>query len=394
MERGAIIKKFLTSGLQLDSNALDFFIKNTDKIDVFFEEKNKLKSLPSVISLKVVESILKEEDETRPEKIEFLRKVSEIEGKITVSNFTDYLNKRYDTLKSMFTNRLDLVNPISVNKITPKIKKFSLIGIVKEKNISDKTLLLEDKTGYTTLSLEDVLLDQVVEDEVIGVMCDKGNDDKIMVKNIVFPDVPLRRVINKTKNDVYCFFISDIHMDSKSFNEKTYENFLEWLNKQKHEMYIFILGDISSNKKDADRFFSDVSKHQTIFLKGDKDIDINREFYSNPLFSKIENVSIFTFHGNNLDNYTGLWNSTTELLTNLIKKRHLDPIFNSNKKIYKEDPYLLDTIPDIIAVGHLHQPGTTNYKGITIIANGSFMTQPIYWLINLRTRETFKIDFS
>lgn len=391
MERSVIIKRFLTEGLQLDTSALNFFVKNPDKIDLFFQKKNEIKPLPLVISLSFVEKVLTEEKPSKA--IEILKEGQEIKDKVDVAYFINYLNNRYDILRSIFAKRLDLINPISINKITPKIKKFSLIGIIKEKNVLDKTLVLEDKTGYITLSLDEQHLNQLVEDEVIGVVCEK-TDDEVTVKNVIFPDVPLRKVINKTKKDVYCLFISDLHMDSKSFNEKGYENFIEWLNKQNNEMYIFVLGDISSSKKDVNRFCSDISGYQSIFVKGDKDIEIDVDFYNSPLFLKIENVGIFLFHGENLDNYLSIWNSPIEILTNLIKKRHLDPIFNSSKKIYNEDPYLLETIPDIVVAGHLHQPGITNYKGITIISNGSFITQPIYWLINLRTRETFKIDFS
>ena len=51
-------------------------------------------------------------------------------------------------------------------------------------------------------------------------------------------------------------------------------------------------------------------------------------------------------------------------------------------------------VKHIIVCGHFHTPTQSNYKGTTILSTGSFVTQPVFWLVNLKTREVFKIDFT
>lgn len=237
------------------------------------------------------------------------------------------------------------------------------------------------------------MLNQLVEDETVGVVCRK--DDIIYGEKLIFPDIPLQREINKTNEEKYIFLISDIHMDSEQFRQESYEKLIDWLEKQQHKLTIFVVGDISSKKEDIAKFLSDLpSTHEMHIIKGDIDGDIDRDTLPNPTFVQIENVKLFLFHDKSLNEYMNLWGAPEQTLINLIKKRHLNPTFSLNSKIYDNDPYLLDVIPDIIVAAHGHIPSVTNYKGITAVSTGSFVSQPIFWLMDLRTRETFKIDFS
>ena len=71
-------------------------------------------------------------------------------------------------------------------------------------------------------------LKELVEDEVLNIVCEQTGPD-LFGERVVFPDVPIKREVNKTKEDVRCFFISDLHMDSGSFNKEHYTNFINWL---------------------------------------------------------------------------------------------------------------------------------------------------------------------
>lgn len=377
MERKLLIRRFLTSGYQLTSDALDFLIKSPEKAEEFLK-KPRPQTPPSIITLDFLKSFLREEC-----KIE----------KIVVDNYTKVFGRRFETLKNMFSKRLDLVNLISINKISPRTKKFSLIGMVKEKNEPANTITLEDWTGEVEIVLDRKFLKEIVLDEVLGVVCEKTGEN-ISGLNIVSPDVPMRRETCKTKKDMYCFFISDLHIDSGLFNKKYYTSFINWLEEQKEEMNIFVVGDVSSNIEDVEKLLSDIPKiHKVHLVKGETDPGIEK-FLSSPFLFQVEDVKLFLFHNKKLDDYVNLWGTPDNAISNLVKKRHLDPIFTTESKIYEKDPYLLDRIPDIIVAGHTHIPSSTNYKGVTILATGSFISQPIFWLTNLRTREIFKVDFS
>ena len=77
----------------------------------------------------------------------------------------------------------------------------------------------------------------------------------------------------------------------------------------------------------------------------------------------------------------------------MIKKRHMSPTFGYNAKL-DEEKMFIDQPADIFVIGHFHDPRIINYKGVTIISLGSFVTQPIFWAVNLKTRESIKIDLT
>jgi DNA polymerase II small subunit/DNA polymerase delta subunit B len=386
MERTEIIKKFLTKGVQIAGSALDFFASNPEKADTFL---SKQLDCPSTITLEFINEVLKTPQTSVAQNIKPYKE----RERASVSDIVDFFNKRYDFFGNVLSKRLDLINLISINKVSDKIKKFSIIGMVKEKNTINKTVVVEDKTGEIELALSEAMLNQLVEDETVGIVCRK--DDIMCGEKLIFPDIPLQREINKTKEEKYIFLISDIHMDSEQFKQKSYEKLIDWLEKQQNKLNIFVVGDISSKKEDIAKFLSDLpNTHEIHIIKGDIDGDIDRDTLPNPAFVQIENVKLFLFHDKSLNEYMSLWGAPEQTLINLIKKRHLAPAFSLDSKIYDNDPYLLDTIPDIIVAAHSHIPSVINYKGITAVTTGSFVSQPIFWLMNLRTRETFKIDFS
>ena len=378
MERPQIIKKFLDHGRQLSGDALELLSNNQERIDELLEKMRNWTAPPTITS-------------------DFLTKMLKREGKEkskrTPEDYTIFFSKRFEAIRTIFSKRPDLVNLVSINKVSERAKKFSIIGTVKEKDPETNTITLEDNTGETSVKLKGKTgLGEVVEDEVLGALCEK-TDLGIISENIFFPDVPMKREINKTKEDVYCLFVSDFHMDSNSFKEEYYSKFIEWLKSHEEKINIFVLGDLSSDKNDIKKLLSSIPKtHHIQILRGE--IDPASGTLPNPSCIEIENVKILLLHNPRLNYYTELWGSPSKAISILVRKRHLDPTFTPQTKIYDKDPYLLETIPDIIAAGHTHIPSNTNYKGITILTTGSFISQPIFWLINLRTREIFKTDFS
>lgn len=391
MEREKIIKAFLEKGYQLDSKSLNFFFDNPEKLDIFLE-KIKNVTVPATINLDFIKPLMEEKGE-----VEVLKKFEfEVVGKtLVVENITKYFSNRYETLKKYLIGRLELVNLISINKITPKTKKFSLIVMVKEKN--DNSLFVEDFTGEMTVYLKNETPDQIISDEVIGIVCEK-EDDTINVTKIIFPDTPLKRDVARTEKEVCLLFISDMFLDQINSSRKILDK-INGINYDK--LYIFILGNVSSRKEDITEFVNELPKDAyKIFLKGEIDPDMepgNINFSSPAALIKIEKkVSVLICNGKMFSEYKNVWKdqSSANVMLNLLKKRHLNPTFDFNKLISDEDFYIIDTVPDIFVSSNFDKPETINYKGTTIISNGSFISEPIYWLINLKTRETIKIDLT
>ncbi len=390
MESGQIVKKFLEAGYQLDKKVLEFFQKNPETVDKILAKLKNINFYTPVLTYNILEGLIEKEEL----KVEIVKR-SEEKKQFTAKDCLNYFISRYEKIRKILEEKVDLVNLISINKIPERIKNFSLIVLVREKN--GNYIIAEDLTGSSKIFFENIPeYDLVVPDDVIGIVCEKNG--AIYAKKIIWPDIPLRKEISKTKDEIFCLFISDLHMDSGEFKKENLEKFFEYIKKfDEKKLIIFILGDISSNGEDIEKFVAQLPNCKKYFIKGEIDGNMKNyvEVLEDPSIIKIADTVLFLTHGSVFDNYKKIWGMNAEnVLLNLLKKRHLNPNFDFSKKIYDEDPYFLDIIPDILVSGHLHEPGIINYKGTTIIVNGSFITKPIFWLINLQTRESIKIDLT
>jgi len=111
-----------------------------------------------------------------------------------------------------------------------------------------------------------------------------------------------------------------------------------------------------------------------------------------PAMIQIENAKIMLINSEDIKKYFRRWpdSSINDVFLRLLKRRHMDPIIDA-KDNRSEDVFLLDSIPDLV-ICHGLGPEIFNYKGTTVICTGNVMTEPIYWLINLKTREIIKVE--
>lgn len=397
MKKQEIVDLFLGYGYQLDLDSLDYFYQTPSGIRSFLEKLGETKTKPKTITLEVVRAIV----EKPGLGVELVSGTEFKQTKNTVQDYVQYFTARYEKISKLLLKRLSLLNLMSIGKISPRTKNFSIIGIVREKDNDQKTVLFEDQSGELLVYFDDGHLEefrQILSDEVLGAICEKK--ETVMVKKIIWPNLSLKKNISKTAQDVYCAFLSDFHMDNGKFNKTAYDKFLDWVGSVKYKkFYIFVLGDVSSKKDDIENLFSALPQSSfKIFLKGeiDPDVEMWDLVLPNTSFIRLENsVSLLLCHGEFLTNYSNLWKSLspTMVMLNLLKKRHINPVFEFNPKVYEHDPFLLDTVPDIFVSGHFHIPSLMNYKGTTIMTTGSFVASPSFWLVNLRTRETLKLEF-
>lgn len=110
----------------------------------------------------------------------------------------------------------------------------------------------------------------------------------------------------------------------------------------------------------------------------------NTIIVSNPAYINIHKINgcsgfdVLMYHGYSFDyflnNVEGLieeggYDSPDALIKFLLKRRHLGPSHRSTLSIpMKEDPLLIDPIPDIMVTGHIHKSKITTYKGILTIS--------------------------
>lgn len=354
MDRNIILKQFISRGIQINKQALDMLYDNPNLLDSVLKIDNN--NLPTTITLNFLETL-----EEKPKE------------KTTVVREAKTVMDRYIFLRDVLSVKPELTNLMSISKINERTKDFSVIGIVVENN---GKLVLEDTTGYYTFSISNDLGSHILKDEVIGAVC-QFNNSVIEIKNVVYPDIPLRKEATNTKADIECIFISDIHMDSPSLNRDIYINFIDWV-KSKKNLMIFLGGGISERQSDIDKLKEDIGNTNLYFAENTT--------------KQIEEVKIFSGYIPFIHQYSSKLGTTLETtIMNLLKKRNLDPTFGN--KVYSNS-FLLKDIPDILVLGGTGTPSLFNYKGTTVVTNGSFLAKPEYWQLNLKTRETFKINFS
>ncbi len=388
MDRSEIVQKFLAAGYQLGSDALSYFEENQDKVQTFLDLSSGKPETP-IITKQIIDNIL---GGINP-KIKIAKTFFSKNKPVMIEELANQLRNRYQKISEIMSKKPELANLISVNRISQQTKKFSLIAMIKEINLGDRSLVVEDPTGTAPVYISDEAVadfNYLVEDEVIGLVCDNEDSSENRVVKIIFPDIPLATKISASSEEIFVMFLSDIHIDELGFLPHSLEKLSNYLKKIKQETIVFVLGDIAPDKEKVEKFVELFPKNFSLsFLKGELE-----NYLPDPVVVEINGVEIFLSHGDIFSKYFEKFKTSPEImLLELIKKRHLSPNFKQNKN-FDEEKLFLDKIPDIFVIGHYHDPRILNYKGVTIVSLGSFLTKPIFWSVNLKTRESIKIDLT
>lgn len=356
METFQIIKAFREKGFLIEPKLLEFLLNNKDRINFILSQIEEKKPFQKILTLEYVNSILpKEEIE-----VKILKQPKKIE-EISIENILQILNERYQKISNLLSKRIELTNLTSINKISDKLKKFSIIGIIREKDCTKNSIVIEDLTGEIELKSEE--LNFLVEDEIVGIVCERIGEE-FHGKKIIFPDIPIYRELKTSKSDIRAIFVCYKYLEK--LGEK-FEKFVSYFNEKPTVMFCF----------DAKEELTEKFPLVYSFSAGKKVED--------PCLIEINGIKIFFSNGNFLESYEKDFNvGRIETLIQLIKKRHLNPKISANL----EEIFYLDPIPDIIAVKG-NETGFKNYKGITIIScfSDSFIS------VDLKTRNVSKIGF-
>jgi DNA polymerase II small subunit len=311
--------------------------------------------------------------------------------------------------------------------------------MVKEKRESNKGnrfLEVEDPTGEVTVLLSDkhenlkASYDRILQDEVIGV---EGNliGDLFIASEVTQPDLPMSRNRRFADEEVYCAFLSDIHVGSYLFLEREFQAFIEWLNGRggRQEIaskikYLFVAGDLvdgigiyPGQEKELTMpdihkqyeflaiLLSEIPAHiEVVLAMGNHDASRNAEpqprvsrdiaprlygipnvhVTGNPVRFSAHGVEFLMYHGTSLDTIIGnlsgcSYGRPETAMVELLRRRHLVPTYGHDSISPENKDYLfIKDPPDVFHCGHVHTNGYTLYKGVNVINSGTWQAKTAY----------------
>lgn len=288
-----IIKLFIEKGFLLDKDILDFLSElgdeqiaqeiitkialnsrkkiitknlvneNLEKIKpLLFGLDSEKKSLVEKFFVNISISVEVKKETSIEEKSHNVKIISSpvmASQKLEVRDFVRHFRNRYNFLRNILQQRVDLENLTSIDKISNN-RNFSIIGIVSNKQVTkNKNVILEveDLTGKAKVLVNQNRKDifdkakEIMLDDIIAFKC-SGSRDFLYMNDFFYPDSFLSDR-HRSQEEVYAVFISDIHIGSSSFLEKNFEKFINWINgidcsEEQRDLvkkirYLFVVGD-------------------------------------------------------------------------------------------------------------------------------------------------------
>ncbi|MGC8662249.1 MAG: DNA-directed DNA polymerase II small subunit [Candidatus Micrarchaeia archaeon] len=353
-----------------------------------------------------------------------------------VENINDRFRKISEMISNR-SSTSGRINSISKLKEYGDGREATIVGMVFDKRITKNGNLLinlEDQTG----SAKVIFMKNGAQQEVYKNARRIANDDIIAVngrvsgpffiaKSIIWPDIPVH-IRNSSKNDLAIGFASDIHVGSKLFMEKNFIAMLKWLNGEidyrkdlaKKIKYLIFAGDLVDGigvypNQEKELSVLDIYKQYLLFfnflktipeyihvfvLAGNHDAvqstepqpRLTKELISdfkmdnvhivtNPSYLKLSGINVLAYHGTSLDsviqNIPGCSYAKPEIaMAEVLRRRHLSPIYGGNKILpTKRDMLVIDEVPDILHMGHIHKNGSLNYHGTLVLNSGTWQSR-------------------
>ena len=296
-----------------------------------------------------------------------------------------------------------------------------------ERNITK--LVIEDPTGSLEIIVFDndlqKVADSLLSDQFVMARISMGKNGAYIAKDLVLPDIPEHKS-NRSETETFAVFLSDLHIGSKFFMEEEFDEFVSWLSSAdpiaRKVRFVLISGDvvdgvgiypnqdkeltcqtIEEQLKKTEEVLSKIPKNIKIFIipgnhdpgrralpqpaipqKYNEGLWNNEKFcmLGNPSMISLNGVKVMMFHGQSIDDIVkttpGLsYDQPANVMRHLLRARHLAPIYGSQTPIApeKEDLMIIDEIPDIFHVGHVHVVGFDMYRGILLINSGTWQRQ-------------------
>lgn len=352
-----------------------------------------------------------------------------------VEGYSALFASRFTKLKRIIADRpeakkLKTVSSVKATK-SEKGDDLYVCGLVSsrttDKNVTK--LILEDPTG----SFEGLVFDNdlqkvantLLTDQLVMACVGRNRKSGFVIKNLILPGIPDRRV-GKAESETYAVFLSDLHVGSKYFMEKEFTEFVSWLAGPdpiaRRVRFVLVCGDVvdgvgiypNQNKELVYPTIEEqLGKVEELFSKIPNNVKIvvapgnhdpgrralpqpaipkkynaglwerdNVIMVGNPAVVSLDGVVVTMFHGQSIDDIVkttpGLsYDKPVDVMKTLLKARHLSPIYGNQTPIApeQEDLLVIEDIPDIFHVGHVHKAQLGMYKGILLINSGSWQRQ-------------------
>ncbi|MBT6468575.1 MAG: DNA-directed DNA polymerase II small subunit [Thaumarchaeota archaeon] len=382
-----------------------------------------------------------------------------------VKGYNALFSSRFNKLKRVISDRPEsrMLKSLASIKTAKTDDDLYVCGLVNMKNSERNItkLVLEDPSG----SFEGIIFDNelqkvadtLMSDQFVMVRIGMGKNSGFIIKDLILPDLP-DQANNKSETDAYAVFLSDLHIGSKYFMEDEFVDFVSWLSSPdpvaRKIRFVVIGGDIvdgvgiypNQNKElvcqtiqeQLEKVIGLIDKIpkniQIIIMPGNHDPGrralpqpaIPKKYNStlwemenvvmvgNPSMVSLNGVKVLMFHGQSIDDIVkttpGMkYDEPTNVMKHLLKARHLSPIYGSQTPIAPEmeDLMVIEDIPDIFHVGHVHKAQLDMYKGILLINSGSWQKQTpfqasvgmtpnpgIALMVNLKTFQVFHQNYN
>lgn len=428
----------LNKGFQIHPNAFKFLenvdVKKLEKIiKEIVREKTKQKSYQiNQDDLEVYLGIKDDQTLQNDHKILFdpTLRITTGEG---VKGYNALFSSRFNKLKRIISDRPEsrMLKSIASVKTAKTDDDMYVCGLVTSRSIERNItkLVLEDPSGL----FEGIVFDNelqktagsLLNDQFIMARIGFGKNAGFIIKDLISPDVP-DQTSNRSETETYAVFLSDLHIGSKYFMEEEFTEFVSWLSSPdsvaRKIRFVLIGGDlvdgvgiypnqdkelvcqtIEEQLKKVEELVSKIPSYIKIFIMpGNHDPGrralpqpaIPKKYNSglwerenvfmvgNPAVVSLNGVKVMMFHGQSIDDIVkttpGLsYDKPTKVMKHLLRARHLSPIYGSQTPIAPEmeDLMVIDDIPDIFHVGHVHRAELDMYKGILLLNSGSWQKQ-------------------
>ena len=382
-----------------------------------------------------------------------------------VKGYNALFSSRFNKLKRIISDRPEsrMLKSIASVKGVKTEDDLYVCGLVTSRNTERNIikLVLEDPSG----TFEGIVFDgelqktagTLLSDQFVMARVSMGKNAGFIIKDLILPDIP-EQAINKSETDTFVVFLSDLHIGSKYFMEDEFTEFVDWLSSPdpvaRKIRFVLIGGDvvdgvgiypnqdkelvfqtIEEQLKKVEELIDRIPKNVKIFIMpGNHDPGrralpqpaipkkYNQSLWErenvfmvgNPAMVSLNGVKVLMFHGQSIDDIVkttpGLsYDNPANVMKHLLRARHLSPIYGSQTPIAPEmeDLMVIDEIPDIFHVGHVHRAQLDMYKGILLVNSGSWQKQTpfqasvgmtpnpgIALMVNLKTFQVFHENYN
>ncbi|MDE1853946.1 MAG: DNA-directed DNA polymerase II small subunit [Thaumarchaeota archaeon] len=343
---------------------------------------------------------------------------------------------RYQRLVSIVRERQDTKNSVTVSATKNLVsgKKLKVAGLLSDRQSrrGGVELRVDDPTGTLKVMCQEGPAERAALeaplDSLVVIDVSKSRSGQFFADSVVLPDVPGRRAVSSSHR-AFAVLLSDLHIGSRMFLADDFHRFLQWLNGSfgdndvvNRVKYLVIAGDLVDGvgvypgqefqlserdpKKQyemASELLKQVPGHiQIVLSPGNHDavrqalpqpavaVDMAESLYAmdnvrwvgDPSYIKLGGVMFLVYHGKSLDDVIATtpnlaYDRPTDAMKLLLRARHLAPTYGKRTALSPElrDYMVVDRVPDVFHVGHVHTYGEVSYRGTLLINSGTWQAQ-------------------